>query len=193
MLHEPEVPILRVMQVSETTVDERADKIQGERRTLIATQQQLRVRRTRLSRELRTVHEIPAIAREGHAVARLGVHRPGLGVLPGHAADTDNGLLQAMQQHEAHLQHDLQLLRDRVRFAIREGLGAVAPLEQEGLSPLGGGQALAQRVDFPGHHDGRQPRQVRDSDFERFRVGIGRLLLRDFRLPGGAMPGRGVV
>ena len=44
-----------------------------------------------------------------------------------------------MQQHEAHLQKDLQFLRDLVRFAIVEILGAVASLQNESLTALCGG------------------------------------------------------
>ena len=47
MLHEPEVPVLRVMQVGEAAVTQRAHKIQRERGAFVAAQQQGRIRLAR--------------------------------------------------------------------------------------------------------------------------------------------------
>ena len=44
MLHEPEIPVLRVMQVGETAVTQGAHKIERERGALVAAQQQRRIR-----------------------------------------------------------------------------------------------------------------------------------------------------
>ncbi len=54
------------------------------------------------------------------------------------------------------------------------------------------GQALAQIVDLPGHHDRRQARQIGDGALRARRVVVARLLLRLARLPAGRVPGCGI-
>ena len=81
VLHEAEVPVLRVMQVGEAAVEQRAHEVQRERRALVAAQQQLRIRLARLGGELGTIDEVAAERRQRDAVARLGVGRARLGVL----------------------------------------------------------------------------------------------------------------
>ena len=159
MIHEAEIPVLRVMQVGETAVAQRADEIQRERGAFVAAQQQRRIRLARLGGELGTIDEIAAERRQRDAVARLGVGRSGFGVLAGHAADANDRLLESVQQHETHLQQDLELLRDLVRFALFERLGAVAAHEQELVATLRVGETLAQLLDFPRHHERRQLRE----------------------------------
>ena len=96
-----------------------------------------------------------------------------------------------MQQHQAHLQEDLQLLGDAVGFAVGEGLRAVTALQQEGLAALRGGQPRAQGLDLPGHHDGRQARDLGDDALERRGIGIDGLLLGRAALPARRVPGDG--
>ncbi len=43
VMHEAQVPVLRVMQVGEATLDQRAHEVQRQRGALVAAQQQLRV------------------------------------------------------------------------------------------------------------------------------------------------------
>ncbi len=43
VVHEAQVPVLRVVQVGEAAVDQRADEIQRQRGALVAAQQQLRI------------------------------------------------------------------------------------------------------------------------------------------------------
>ena len=189
LVHEPQIPVLRMVQIREPALDQRAHEVQGQRGALVAAQQQLGVRRTRLGGEFRTIDQVSAIARQRDPAARLGVRRAGLGVLTGHAPDADDGFLQSVQQHETHLQQDLELLGDGVRFAIGKRFRTVTALQQKRLPALGGGEAPAQRLDLPGDHDRRQPRDVRHNPLECARIRIHRLLLGRPRLPAGAVPG----
>src|SRR5215468_10615172 len=180
-----------MVQVGEAALHQRADEIQGERRTFVPPQQQIRIRRAGFSRELGPVDEIAAIARQRESPPRLAVGRAWLGILPGHASHADDGLLQPMHEHEAHLQEDLQLLGDRVGLAVDECLGAVAALQQEGFAALGGSEPGAQFLDLPGHDDRRQAGDLSQDPLERLGVGIDRLLLGGSGLPAGAVPGSG--
>ena len=162
MLHEAEIPVSRVMQIGEAAVTQRAHEIERERGAFVAAQQQRGIGLARLGGELGTIHEIAAERRQRDAVARLGVGRTRLGVLAGHAADANDGLLESVQQHQAHLQQDLELLGDLVGLALLEGLGAVAAHEQELVADLRFGEPLAQLFDFPRHHQRRQPRKRGD-------------------------------
>ena len=82
------------------------------------------------------VDEIAAVRGQRDAVARLGVGRARLRVLPGDAADADHGRARAVDQHERHLQQDLQLRRDRIGLAVVEALGAIAAVEQERVAAV---------------------------------------------------------
>ena len=62
---------------------------------------------------------------------RLRRRRARLRELAGDAADLHHRRRRAVDHHGRHLQHDLQLLADRDRREVVEGLGTVARLEQE--------------------------------------------------------------
>ena len=153
MLHEAEVPVPRVMQVGEAAVTQRTYKIERERGAFVAAQQQRGVRLTCFRGELGAIHQIATERGQRDAVARLGIRRSGFGVLARHAADANDGFLETVQQHEAHLQEDLELLCDLVRLAFLKGLGAVAAHEQEFATDLRLGETLAQLLDLPRHDE----------------------------------------
>jgi len=136
-------PKFRVVQIGETTVDERSNKIDRERRALIAAKQKHRVGFSRLGRELSAIDDIASVRRQRDPVASLGIGRPGLRVLPSHTTDANDGLLEAVGQHETHLQQNLKSLGDRARFTIVEILGAIAALQEKALSSLCGRKLLA--------------------------------------------------
>jgi len=54
-----------------------------------------------------------------------------------------------VQQHQGHLQQDLELARDLAGLAVGEGLGAISALEQEALAALRLGDLALERVDLP--------------------------------------------
>ena len=128
---EPQVPVLGMMQVGEPAVDERAHEIERERGALVAAQQQLRIGLALRHCETRPIDVVAPVRRQRHSAAGLGVRRARLRILTGEPADPDDGLFQALQQHQAHLQKNLQALRDIVRFAVLEALRTVAALQQE--------------------------------------------------------------
>ncbi len=192
MAHEAQIPVLGVMQIGESAVDQRAHEIERQRRALVAAQQQLRIGAARLGGELGPIDDIAAIGRQRHAVARLGIRRARLGILAGHAAHAHHRPLHARQQHQAHLQQHLELLGDAIGFAVGKALGAVTALQQEAFAALHRSQSLAQILDLPGHHDGRQPRKLRHDPRQRGRVVVLRLLRGLARLPARRMPGIGV-
>ena len=192
MLQEAEVPVLRVMHVREAAVDQRAHEVEGERGALVTAQQQLRVRLAVDGRERGPVDEVAAIARQRDAVARLRVRRPRLRELARDASDAYHRLLESVQQHDAHLQQDLELARDGVGVAVGEALGAVAPLQQEALAPLRRSQFRLQLVDFPGHDDRRQAREFAEHAREPLPVLVNRLLEGWQALPAVRRPAAGI-
>jgi hypothetical protein len=80
---ETQVPVLRMMQIGEAAVDQRAHEIQRERGALVAAQQQLRIRLALRRAESGPIDVVAAVARQGQAVARLSIRRARLGILPG--------------------------------------------------------------------------------------------------------------
>ena len=71
--HKAQIPVFRMMQVGKSAIHQCAHEVQRQRRALVAAQQQLRVGTPGLGRELHTIHQITAIRRQRHAVARFHV------------------------------------------------------------------------------------------------------------------------
>ena len=67
MAQKAQVPVFRVMQIGEAAVDQRAHEIQGQRRALVAAQQQLRIRLALRRAEARPIDVVAAIGRQRHA------------------------------------------------------------------------------------------------------------------------------
>src|SRR5688572_27569024 len=191
VLEKPEVPILRVMHVREPAVDQRSHEVERQRGALVATQEQLRVRFAIGRGERGPIDQVAAIARQGDAIARFRVRRARLCELAGDAADANQRLLESMQQHDAHLQQDLELARDGIGIAVGETLRAVAALEQEALAALRGGQFGLELIDFPGHHDRWQARELAEDSREPFLVLVDRLLEGRQALPAVGRPAAG--
>ena len=82
------------MQVGEAAVDERADEVERQRGALVAAQDQVRVRHAILGREPLRLTRSPRKLGSVLTVAGLRIRRARLCVLPGHAADADDGFLQ---------------------------------------------------------------------------------------------------
>jgi hypothetical protein len=152
---ETQIPILRVMQIRETTVDQRPHEIQGQRSSFVTPQQQFRIRLTLRGAETGSIDVVAAVRGQRQAAARLGIRRTRLGILPRESADAQNRLLQSLQQDQTHLQQYLQAPGDIVGLAVLETLGAIAALKQELLAALRLRQLRGQRLDFPGDHQRR--------------------------------------
>ena len=73
MTDKTEIPVLRVMQVGKTAIDQSAHEIERQGSPLIAAQQQQRVRLSRSRRELGMVNDIAAIRGQSDPVACLGI------------------------------------------------------------------------------------------------------------------------
>ena len=97
MTDKTEIPILRVMQVGKTAIDQGAHEIQRQGRPFIAAQQQQRIRFSRSRRELGMVDDIAAIRGQRDPVACLGIGGSRLGILPGHATDANDGLFESVR------------------------------------------------------------------------------------------------
>ena len=105
---EAQVPVFRMMQIGKAAVDQRPHEIQGQRGAFVAAQQQLGVRLAFRRAESGPIDIVAAVYRQRQSVASFGIGRARLGVLPGETADPHDGLFQALQQHQAHLQQDLE-------------------------------------------------------------------------------------
>ena len=127
-------PALNAVNVGIAAGREGAQQVQRRRRLGIGLQHALRVGDAGRGGEVEAVHDVAAIARQVHAVHRLGGGTARLGELPGHAPDLDHGKLRSPRQDHGHLQHDLERVADVVGAELGEAFGAVAPLQQERLA-----------------------------------------------------------
>ena len=161
------VPRVHLAQVGETALGERTDEVQRRGRGAVDLEQPLGVVPAGLRRELQAVDRVTAVRRERHAVAGLGVGAARLGELAGDPADLHHRHLRAVGQDHGHLQQGLDLVPDRVRGGVDEGLGAVATLEQEGLAARDGAEALLEGVALAGEDQRREHLELGDDGVQR--------------------------
>ena len=185
-------PVFRVVQVGESAIDQRTHEVHRHRRTRVRLHHPPRIGDTRLRLELRAIDDVAAVARQGHAVARLGVGRARLGILAGEPPHPHHRQLQSVHQHQAHLQQYLEPVGDDVGTALSKGFGTIAALQQEPPAFLCLGQLLLERQDLPRRHQRRQRPQLIAGGRQRLGVGIGRHLQRGLGAPARRRPvGRG--
>lgn len=101
------------MRIGEAAAGQSADEVHRQGGSLVATQHRVRVGRSGRRSELGPVDEVAPVAGQRHTVAPLELFRPRFGVLARKAAGTDDSLLNAMGEDEAHVRQDLELVRDR--------------------------------------------------------------------------------
>ena len=134
------------------------------------------------------IDHVAAVARQRDIADRLGIGGARLRVLAGKAPDPHHRLAHAMHQHQAHLQQHLEPVRDHLRRALAEALGAIAALQQEALALLRFGQLLLERKDFPRGHQRRQAAQFLQRRRQLFLVRVLRQLQRRALAPGLRAP-----
>ena len=138
--------------------------------------------------ERAAIHQVAPKAGQRSAIANFLVRAAGFGVLSGHSAQPDHGLLQPDHQYQGHLQQDLELFDDDFRLAFVEALRAVAPLEQESLTSLCPRQLRLELLDFPAGNQRREPGKFAQRLFQTSRVPVKRLLAGLASLPTRGAP-----
>ena len=180
------VPQVHLGEVGEATLRERPQEVERRRGLLVRGHQALGVGPARLGLEGLVVDHVAAEGLQLHVADPLGVGRAGLGELSGDAPHLHHGHAGCVGERHRHLQDDLELVPDGVRAELGEGLGAVARLQEEGLTVGHLGQLLGQITPLAGEDERWHRRQSRLRLLER--VGVGPLRL----LRGGKLaPGRG--
>lgn len=150
-----QTPVERAVQICNAGGDGGSDVVECRGRVVIRLDEAIRIQLPLLN--LEPIQDIPPEARNLLAIHNLRRATPRLGVLPGHPADSDHGLVGAPDEDDAHLQQELDLGLDGALLAVVEELGAVAALEQEGVALGDIAQVGLERVDLVGVDDGRQP------------------------------------
>ena len=133
-LDEAEVPAVHLVQVGIAAGGEGAQQVQRAGRLHVGEFHPRRVRDAGGGGEVRAVDDVAAIGGQRDAVHGLGVGRPRLGELPGHAAELHHRRAAAEGQHHGHLQQHPEGVADDVGGEVGEALGAVAALQHEGLA-----------------------------------------------------------
>ena len=148
------------MQVGEAPHGEGPQQIEGRRGLGVGREHPGRIRFPGGGIEGHAVDDVPPVARQLHTVHGLGGGRPRLRELAGHAPDLDHRAGRAERQDHRHLQQHLERVPDVVGVELREALGAVAALQQEGFAAGDAGQFGLQVAGLPGEDErgiGRQP------------------------------------
>jgi hypothetical protein len=144
VLHERPVPVLGVVDVGEAAVEQRADEVERHRRVLVAADHQVRVGPAGVGVEVGAVDQVAEVAGQFHFDSTSAPSTPfsvgldrGLAYCPANRPTRVTGRLQPVDEHQAHLEQDLELVRDGLGPAVIERLGAVAPLQDEPPPRLG--------------------------------------------------------
>ena len=140
-------------QVGEAALGEGPQQVQRRRRLVVRGEEPVGVGGAGRRVGATSLTMWPRKRRQGRAPrpSRSASER-GLGELAGDAADLHHRHAGRVGEHHGHLQDDLQLVADGVGGEVVEGLGAVAGLQQEGLS---------RRPPGPGRRGGAGPRRRR--------------------------------
>jgi hypothetical protein len=153
--HEVLIPGVRLVEVGVPAACERPAHVQSPSRAVVRLEQPRRIGSPRLGCELEVVHSIAAIGREFNAVSGLGGAGSGLCELPRHPADLHNRDGRCVRQHERHLKQRLDLRPHRVNPRPREGLRAIASLQDERLARGDCSQPLRELVALARKDEGR--------------------------------------
>ena len=94
----------------------------------------MRVRYSRLFRELDTVDDIPAVAWQFHPVHLFEIGRSRLGELACDTAHFDDRFARRVHEDHIHLKHQLEKIFNGLRIEVRKTLGTVATLQKKGFS-----------------------------------------------------------
>ena len=124
------------------------------------------------------------VAAVGRQAQRIDVGRPGLGVLACDAAHLDHRHAGAVGEHHRHLQQRADVGPDVRLGVVDEGFGAVAALQQEGLTARDVGELSLQALDLRGY--GHRRNALQDGSHDLGRLGVPAGLL-------GRGPGKGRV
>src|SRR5256714_4924767 len=141
-----------MMQVGKTALNQRANEIDRQRRTLIGAQQQRRVWSSLLLGESSAIDHIAAITGQRLPIPSLRISGARLCILARDPPDSGYPLPGSLDEHQAHLQKYFQFPGDGLGITIFETLGAITPLQQETFAARRLSQLLLEVFDFPACH-----------------------------------------
>ncbi len=178
VLHEIEIPIFWMMEISEPPVDKRADEIQRQRTAFISSKEQGGIGRPRRKRELWPIYIVPTKTRQLDALARLQCRAARLRVLACKAPDANDPFARPVNKHETHLQKNLEPRGNRCGSAIREVLRTITAPKYEPFTTRCFRKRPFERLDFVTRHQWWKRGQFTKRLRERCRVRVVRLLHR---------------
>ena len=181
-----------MVEVSEATFGECADEVEGEGGAFVGAEEELWVWCAISGSESGAVDDIAAVAWESEISAGFGGGAAGFGILTGDASDADDAASGATDQDEAHLNEHFEFAEDGGAVAVIEAFGAVAALEDEGISGIDLEELGAESVNFPGCDEWRELAECTEGGFEMALIGVIGLLESGFGGPGVGGPGRHV-
>jgi len=178
-----QVPVLGMLQVREAAIHQGPQMVQGGRGAVVGLQQAAGIRLPLVRGQ--PVDEVAPVDRDLLAVDLLGESAAGLGVLARDASQVDDAGASAVGDKHGHLQQHAQLVLDDRAATVPEGLGTIAPLQEEALACRGFRQQLLEGIHLLGHHQGRQLAQLCKHGIDGGGIAVEGLL-------GGGQPPPGI-
>src|SRR5579871_3263600 len=189
-----QVPVVEVMRIDKPAYYQGTNEVDGQSGTLIAAQHEAWVGHSGLGCEVGTIDEIAAIGGQGQAVAGFELLGTRLGILARKAPNAHHALLRAVDQNQAHLQQNFDLVGDRRGVAGIEAFRAIAALQQEALAANSFGQLRLEIQHFPRSDEGWKFGDLLHNPVHLFLAWVIRLLRGWLSLPGiRGPPGHGAA
>ncbi len=188
--HELLVPGVHLVEVGEAPLGEGPQEVEGGRGLVVGGEQAGGIGHPGLGRRGDVVDHVAPERGQVELAHPLGRGAAGLGELAGDAAHLDHRHPGAVGEDDGHLQDEPQLVADDVGREGLEGLGAVAGLEEEGLSVGHRGQAGGQGPCLAGEHQRGIGGELLEHELEGGHVGPLGLLGSHQLAPRQGRPGQ---
>ena len=174
--HKRQIPLMHLVKIAQPPLGKGAQHIQCDARLAVGLQQPLRVGGASSGGKGDIVHHVSPVGRQFHPAGCLGVGGSGFGKLSRQPPHFDHRAPPGKGQHHRHLQQNLAGVLDLGGIQFGKTLGAVASLQQKGLSLRYTGQLLLQFLYLVGKYQGWRHPKPRFNLLQGHRVRVIRLL-----------------
>src|SRR5215469_179935 len=176
IFNEPEHPLMHAAETGVPTACKRSQQIEGRGRLSIGFKLTPRVGRAGAWREFDVIDDVAAVTWQVNAIARLRGRGTRLGKLAGDATKFYHRQAARISEHRGHLQKQTEEIADIVGAVLSKALGAIATLQEKGVTGGNTRKRLFQAAGLAGKHQGRKARKLPFNLTESLQIRIGREL-----------------
>ncbi|KAI6756615.1 hypothetical protein HG530_011213 [Fusarium avenaceum] len=173
--HMAKTPVKRPVKISNARGESGADVVECGSRMVIGLDETVRINRPVL--ETVAVNDVSLEAGDFLSIDHLGGTRSRLRILPSHTANAHNSLVGSPDEHNTHLQQELDLALNGALATVVEEFRTITTLEEKGIALCHIAKMGLESDDLIGVHQRRQVGEFLDGFVEGLLFGIVRRLL----------------